>query len=77
MRPRHYDRFVLIGLCWLYGRSEVPPPLSGSFVTLRTKASIHVNDRERLAFQDDNFERERERDSLRPSVGHNLHPPLG
>ncbi len=26
MRPRHYDRFVLIGLCWLYGRSEFPPP---------------------------------------------------
>ncbi len=26
MRPRHYDRFVLIGLCWLYGRSESPPP---------------------------------------------------
>ncbi len=27
MRPRHYDRFVLVGLCWLYGRSEFPPPL--------------------------------------------------
>ncbi len=26
MRPRHYDRFVLIGLCWLYGRGEFPPP---------------------------------------------------
>ena len=26
MRPRHDDRFVLIGLCWLYGRSEYPPP---------------------------------------------------
>ncbi len=26
MRPRHYDRFVLIGLCWLHGRSEFPPP---------------------------------------------------
>ena len=26
MRPRRYDRFVLIGLCWLYGRSEFPPP---------------------------------------------------
>ncbi len=26
MRPGHYDRFVLIGLCWLYGRSEFPPP---------------------------------------------------
>ncbi len=26
VRPRHYDRFVLIGLCWLYGRSEFPPP---------------------------------------------------
>ena len=25
MRPRHDDRFVLIGLCWLYGRSEFPP----------------------------------------------------
>ncbi len=23
----HYDRFVLIGLCWLYGHSEFPPPL--------------------------------------------------
>ncbi len=22
----HHDRFVLIGLCWLYGRSEFPPP---------------------------------------------------
>ncbi len=22
MRPRQHDRFVLIGLCWLYGRSE-------------------------------------------------------
>ncbi len=21
-----HDRFVLIGLCWLYGRSEFPPP---------------------------------------------------
>ena len=26
MRPRHDDGFVLIGLCWLYGRSEFPPP---------------------------------------------------
>ncbi len=26
MRPRQHDRFVLIGLCWLYGRSEFPPP---------------------------------------------------
>ncbi len=26
-RPRQHDRFVLIGLCWLYGRSEFPPPL--------------------------------------------------
>ncbi len=24
--PRQHDRFVLIGLCWLYGRSEYPPP---------------------------------------------------
>ncbi len=24
--PSHYDRLVLIGLCWLYGRSEFPPP---------------------------------------------------
>ena len=22
----HDDRFVLIGLCWMYGRSEFPPP---------------------------------------------------
>ncbi len=26
MRPRQHDRFVLIGLCWLYGRTEFPPP---------------------------------------------------
>ena len=26
MRSRQHDRFVLIGLCWLYGRSELPPP---------------------------------------------------
>ncbi len=26
MEPRQHDRFVLIGLCWLYGRSEFPPP---------------------------------------------------
>ena len=26
MRPGQHDRFVLIGLCWLYGRSEFPPP---------------------------------------------------
>ncbi len=26
MRARQHDRFVLIGLCWLYGRSEFPPP---------------------------------------------------
>ncbi len=26
MRPRHYDRFVLIGLCWRCGRSEFSPP---------------------------------------------------
>ena len=26
MRPRQHDRFVLLGLCWLYGRSEFPPP---------------------------------------------------
>ncbi len=32
MRPRHYDRFVLIGLCWLYGRSEFPPPQQQSHV---------------------------------------------
>ncbi len=25
MRPRQHDRFVLIGLCWLYGRSEYLP----------------------------------------------------
>ncbi len=25
IRPRQHDRFVLIGLCWLYGRSEFPP----------------------------------------------------
>ncbi len=25
-QPRKHDRFVLIGLCWLYGRSEFPPP---------------------------------------------------
>ena len=25
MRPRQHDRFVLIGLCWLYGRSDLPP----------------------------------------------------
>ncbi len=25
VRPRQHDRFVLIGLCWLYGRSEFPP----------------------------------------------------
>ncbi len=28
MRPRQHDRFVLIGLCWLYGRSEFPPSFS-------------------------------------------------
>ncbi len=26
MRLRQHDRFVLIGLCWLYGRSDFPPP---------------------------------------------------
>ncbi len=26
MRPRHHDRIVLIGLCWLNGHSEFPPP---------------------------------------------------
>ncbi len=26
--PRQHDRFVLIGLCWLYGRNEIPPPQS-------------------------------------------------
>ncbi len=26
MRPQQHDGFVLIGLCWLYGRNEVPPP---------------------------------------------------
>ncbi len=25
-RPRHPAKFVLIGLCWLYGRSETPTP---------------------------------------------------
>ncbi len=30
MRPRQHDRFVLIGLCWLYGRSEFPPPYYGT-----------------------------------------------
>ncbi len=25
-RPRHHDKLVLVGLCWLYGRGEVPPP---------------------------------------------------
>ncbi len=24
--PLELDRFVLIGLCWLYGRSEFSPP---------------------------------------------------
>ncbi len=26
MRPRQHGRFVLIGLCWLYGRSAFSPP---------------------------------------------------
>ncbi len=26
MRPRRHDRFVLIGLCWLNGHSEIPSP---------------------------------------------------
>ncbi len=25
-RPRHHDRFLLIGLCWLWGCCEFPPP---------------------------------------------------
>ncbi len=24
---QYHDRFVLISLCWLYGRNEFPPPL--------------------------------------------------
>ncbi len=26
VRPRQHEKFALIGLCWLYGRSEFPPP---------------------------------------------------
>ncbi len=26
MRSRQHDRFVLVGVCWLYGSSESPPP---------------------------------------------------
>ena len=26
VKPRQHDRFVLIGLCWLCGRSEIPLP---------------------------------------------------
>ncbi len=35
-RPRHHDRFDLIGLCWLYGRSELPPPMKGKSVTYQS-----------------------------------------
>ncbi len=30
---RRHDRFVVIGLCWLYGSSEFPPPPAPSDVT--------------------------------------------
>ncbi len=38
MRPRQHDRIVLIGLCWLYGRSEFspPPPLGSVWTQVRT-----------------------------------------
>ncbi len=26
MRPRQHDRFVFVGLCWLYRRNKFPPP---------------------------------------------------
>ncbi len=48
MRPRQHDRFVLIGLCWLYGRSDFspPPPVlacsAPSLVQLGWVLSIHT-----------------------------------
>ncbi len=33
MRPRQHDRFVHIGLCWLYGRGEFPPPFPPEFLS--------------------------------------------
>ncbi len=33
---RQHDRFVLIGLCWLYGRSEFPTP------SVRTSPPVHT-----------------------------------
>ncbi len=47
MRPRRYDRFVLIGLCWLYGRSEFPPPPRPD----QGKMCSYVNVLARLALQ--------------------------
>ena len=35
------DRFVLIGLCWLYGRSEFPPFQEPENATLQACTIIH------------------------------------
>ncbi len=41
---RHYDGFILIGLCWLYGRSEFPPPPPLSLSTYSTDGQSESRD---------------------------------
>ncbi len=68
MRPRHYDRFVLIGLCWLYGRSEFPPPQPALAVTgtafpfLPQRERFTTSIQPAMAYEDGSFLVSRERE---------------
>ncbi len=42
VRPRQHDRFVLIGLCWLYGHSEFQYLFHRAHVYIQTSDSCRV-----------------------------------
>ncbi len=48
MRPRRYERFVLIGLCWLYGRSEFPLPPAPMLAIASRQRRIRVTEQTKL-----------------------------
>ncbi len=48
MRPRQHDRFVLIGLCWLYGRSKFPPCIESRY---NQGVSLYTTEKEEVTIR--------------------------